>query len=74
MALPRHGPFLVWLVVLVADVAVVVWTIRRLDRRATRHSVAAAIEREQLAARRLAARRASKWRNPARLAGAPPRR
>ena len=34
--------------VLAADVAVVLWTVRRLDRRTTRHSVAAAIEREQL--------------------------
>ncbi len=48
IGLPRGTPFLVWLGVVVADAAVVVWTIRRLDRRATRHSVAAAIEREQL--------------------------
>ncbi|HEY2164027.1 MAG TPA: hypothetical protein VGH04_08560, partial [Gemmatimonadaceae bacterium] len=48
IGLPRGTPFLVWLVVLVADASVVAWTIRRLDRRATRHSVAAAIEREQL--------------------------
>src|SRR4029077_9148299 len=34
--------------VITAQAAVAVWTIRRLDRRATRHSVAAAIEREQL--------------------------
>ncbi len=48
IGMPRGTPFLVWLGVLIADAAVVVWTIRRLDRRATRHSVAAAIEREQL--------------------------
>jgi hypothetical protein len=47
MALPRPIPFLVWLVVVAADVAVVLWTAKRLDRRATRSSVAAAIEREQ---------------------------
>jgi hypothetical protein len=47
MALPRPVPFLVWLLVIAADVAVVVWTVRRLDRRTTRHSVAATIEREQ---------------------------
>jgi len=48
IGLPRGTPFLVWLGVIIVDAAVVVWTIRRLDRRATRHSVAAAIEREQL--------------------------
>lgn len=47
MSLPRPVPFLVWLVVLAANVAVVLWTARQLDRRATRQSVAAAIEREQ---------------------------
>src|SRR5262249_54186732 len=47
MALPRPVPFLVWLLVVVADVAVVMWTARQLDRRATRSTVAAAIEREQ---------------------------
>ncbi len=47
ISLPRGTPFLIWLVVLTADVAVVVWTFNRLDRRATRHNVAAAIEREQ---------------------------
>ena len=47
MALPRPVPFLVWLLVAAADVAVVVWTIRQLARRGTRGSVAAAIEREQ---------------------------
>src|SRR6516162_5648296 len=48
IAMPKGMPFLVWVAVAVADVAVMVWTIRRLDRRATRQSVAAAIEREQL--------------------------
>ena len=48
IAMPKGMPFLVWVAVAVADVAVIVWTIRRLDRRATRQSVAAAIEREQL--------------------------
>jgi len=47
MALPRGVPFLVWLLVLAADVAVVRWTMRQLGRRTTRSSVAAAIEREQ---------------------------
>jgi len=47
MALPRGVPFLVWLLVLLADVAVVWWTVRQLDRRTTRSSVAATIEREQ---------------------------
>ena len=47
MALPRPIPFLVWFVVAVADVAVVFWTAKQLDRRATRSSVAAAIERDQ---------------------------
>jgi hypothetical protein len=47
MSLPRTVPFLVWLLVLAADVAVVVWTARLLDRRTTRQSVAAVIEREQ---------------------------
>ncbi|HEY9229303.1 MAG TPA: hypothetical protein VIP11_21830, partial [Gemmatimonadaceae bacterium] len=47
MALPRPVPFLIWLLVLGANVAVVLWTARRLERRATRQSVAAAIEREQ---------------------------
>src|SRR5262245_59671727 len=48
MSLPRPVPFLVWLALLAADAAVVWWTIRRLATRATRNSVAAAIEREQL--------------------------
>jgi hypothetical protein len=47
MALPRGVPFVVWLLVLAADVAVIVWTTRQLERRTTRSSVAAAIEREQ---------------------------
>jgi hypothetical protein len=47
MALPRPLPFLIWLVVAAANVAVVLWTSKRLERRATRLSVAAAIEREQ---------------------------
>ena len=47
MTLPRPLPFLVWLLVLAANVAVVWWTARRLDRRTTRQSVAATIEREQ---------------------------
>ncbi|HEV8233861.1 MAG TPA: hypothetical protein VGP84_04650, partial [Gemmatimonadaceae bacterium] len=36
MALPRGVPFLVWLLVLAADVAVVAWTMRQLERRTTR--------------------------------------
>ncbi len=47
MSLPRPVPFLVWVLLLAADAAVVYWTIRRLATRATRGSVAAAIEREQ---------------------------
>lgn len=47
MTLPRAVPFLVWLLVFAADVAIVVWTTRRLDRRTTRNHVAATIEREQ---------------------------
>ena len=47
IALPRPVPFLIWALVLAADVGVVVWTARRLERRTTRGSVAAAIEREQ---------------------------
>ena len=47
MSLPRPVPFLVWVVLVAADAAVVWWTIRRLSTRATRGSVAAAIEREQ---------------------------
>src|SRR5262245_44019179 len=47
MTLPRPVPFLVWLLIIAADIAVALWTARQLDRRATRSSVAAAIEREQ---------------------------
>jgi hypothetical protein len=47
MSLPRPVPFLVWILVVGANVAVVMWTARRLDRRTTRQSVAAVIEREQ---------------------------
>jgi hypothetical protein len=47
ISMPRGTPFGIWIAVLVVDVAVVAWTIRRLDRRATRQNVAAAIEREQ---------------------------
>jgi len=47
LALPRAVPFVVWLVVLAADVALVMWTARRLERRTARSAVAAAIEREQ---------------------------
>lgn len=47
MKLPRGVPFAVWLVIIAANVAVVLWTVRRLERRATRQTVAAAIEREQ---------------------------
>src|SRR5581483_4504654 len=44
---PRAVPFIVWLVVLAADVFVIVWTARQLERRTTRRTVAATIEREQ---------------------------
>ena len=47
MSLPRPVPFLVWLLVFAADVAIVSWTARRLARRTTRQNVAATIEREQ---------------------------
>src|SRR6185503_7899089 len=47
MALPRPVPFLIWLIVLGANIAVIFWTGRQLNRRTTRQSVAAAIEREQ---------------------------
>ena len=47
MSLPRPMPFLVWLLVIGADVAIVVWTVRRLNRRTARNTVAAVIEREQ---------------------------
>ena len=47
MSLPRPMPFVVWLLVIAADVAIVMWTVRRLNRRTARHTVAAVIEREQ---------------------------
>ncbi len=47
MSLPRPVPFLVWLLVLAANVAVILWTVRQLERRTARNTVAAAIEREQ---------------------------
>ncbi|MDB4875702.1 MAG: hypothetical protein JWM41_2148 [Gemmatimonadetes bacterium] len=47
MLLARPVPFLVWLIVLAADVAVILWTVRQLGRRTTRASVAQTIEREQ---------------------------
>jgi hypothetical protein len=47
MSLPRPMPFLVWLLVIGADVAIVMWTVRRLNRRTARNTVAAVIEREQ---------------------------
>ncbi|HXD49255.1 MAG TPA: hypothetical protein VN600_10790, partial [Gemmatimonadaceae bacterium] len=47
LALPRTVPFLVWVAVAAADVAVVWWTARQLGRRTSRQRVAAAIEREQ---------------------------
>ena len=46
LSLPRAVPFVVWLLVLAADVALFVWTVRRLRHRAARASVAASIERE----------------------------
>src|SRR5262245_29949607 len=46
MSLPKPLPFMIWLVVLAANVAVVLWTSRRLGRRAPRLAAAAAIERE----------------------------
>jgi hypothetical protein len=47
MSLPRPMPFVVWILVLGADVANVFWTARRLDQRTARNTVAAVIEREQ---------------------------
>ena len=47
MALPKPLPFMIWLVVVAANVAIVIWTSKRLEQRATRLMVAAAIEREQ---------------------------
>lgn len=47
IALPRSAPFLVWLLVVALDAAVIVWSIRKLRGDVTRGGVAAAIEREQ---------------------------
>jgi hypothetical protein len=47
IALPRSAPFVVWLVVGVLDMAVIVWSLRRLRGDVTRTGVAATIEREQ---------------------------
>jgi hypothetical protein len=47
MTLPRPLPFLVWFAVFAADIGIIVWTARRLERRTTRQRVAATIEREQ---------------------------
>lgn len=47
ISLPRGVPFLIWVIVAAVDVAVIVWTARRLERRTGRRDVAAAIEREQ---------------------------
>ena len=47
MVLPRGVPFVVWSLIAAGNVLVVLWTVRQLERRATRQSVAAAIEREQ---------------------------
>jgi len=47
MSLPRPMPFIVWLLIVAADVAIVMWTARRLDQRTARNTVAAVIEREQ---------------------------
>src|SRR4051812_25742041 len=47
MSLPRGVPFMVWLLVLAVDAALIAWTARRVEQRTARQSVAAAIEREQ---------------------------
>src|SRR5690349_15479741 len=47
IALPRSAPFVVWLVVGALDMAVIVWSGRRLRGDVTRTGVAATIEREQ---------------------------
>ncbi|HEY7235599.1 MAG TPA: hypothetical protein VH539_15705, partial [Gemmatimonadaceae bacterium] len=47
IALPRSAPFAVWLVIGGLDVAVLVWSWRRLRGDVTRGGVAATIEREQ---------------------------
>jgi hypothetical protein len=73
MSLPRPVPFLVWLVLVAADAAVVWWTVRRLATRATRNSVAAAIERSnRCAPARCVASSRSRTRVP--WDGVPPRR
>ncbi|HET9454954.1 MAG TPA: hypothetical protein VFO66_11780 [Gemmatimonadaceae bacterium] len=47
ITLPRGTPLLVWVVLLGANAAVIVWAIRRLRRDLAAPAVAAAIEREQ---------------------------
>ncbi|HKW48009.1 MAG TPA: hypothetical protein VJN70_11205 [Gemmatimonadaceae bacterium] len=47
IALPRSSPFVVWLVVGALDIAVIVWSVRRLRGDVTSTGVAATIEREQ---------------------------
>ena len=47
IALPRSAPFVVWLVIGALDMAVIVWSLRRLRGDVTRAGVAATIEREQ---------------------------
>src|SRR5687767_15289678 len=47
ITLPRGTPMLVWVVLLGANAAVIVWAMRRLRRDLAAPAVAAAIEREQ---------------------------
>ena len=47
IGLPRVTPLLVWIVLLGANAAVILWAVRRGRRDLARPSVAAAIEREQ---------------------------
>src|SRR5437870_2337073 len=47
IALPRSAPFAVWLLIGALDIAVIVWSWRRLNEDVTRGGVAATIEREQ---------------------------
>ena len=47
IALPRPVPFVIWVLVLAMDAAVVTWSWKRLRTDVTRGGVAAAIEREQ---------------------------
>ena len=47
ITLPRSTPFLFWLLIIVLDAVVIVWSWRRLRGDVTRGGVAAAIEREQ---------------------------